>query len=168
MTNYSDAKYGIIPGAGVTIADQYRLISGQSTSVAAANNLERNDRLFATVGGCVNFDQPTGIFTFPQTGVYNVTFTIQGSINSAAGSNFGLIEVDTGSSGFLQLNMINLGKPSSGNEFQNSSGTSFVNVTDTATFQCRFGMYMATGSTFEGNSNANRTFMTFMRIGDAA
>ncbi len=168
MTNYSDAKYGSIPGAGVTIADQYRLISNQSTNAAAANNLERNDRVFATVGGGVNFDQPTGIFTFPQTGVYNVTFTIQGSISSNAGSNFGLIEIDTGSSGWLQVNMINLGKPASGNEFQNSSGTSFVNVTDAATFECRFGMYMATGSSFEGNSNDNRTFMTFMRIGDAS
>ena len=168
MTNYSDAKYGSIPGAGVTIADQYRLISNQSSNVAAANNLERNDRLFATVGGGVNFDQPTGIFTFPQTGVYNVTFTIQGSINSAAASSFGLIEVNSGSSGWLQVNMINLGQPPSGNEFQNSSGTSFVNVTDAATFQCRFGMYPSTNSSFEGNSNANRTFMTFMRIGDAA
>jgi len=167
MTNYSDAKYGSIPGAGVTIADQYRLISNQSSSVAAANNLERNDRLFATVGGGVNFDQPTGIFTFPQTGVYNITFTVQGNIFSGAGASFGLIEVDSGSSGWLQVNMINLGRPASGSEMQNSSGTSFVNVTDAATFQCRFGMYPSTGSFFEGISNANRTFMTFMRIGDA-
>tara|TARA_E500000318_G_C3418476_1_gene156335 strand:- start:52 stop:591 length:540 start_codon:yes stop_codon:yes gene_type:complete len=60
---------------GVKEADQWRLttdFSGPSSSTVISANWERNDTLFDKIG--TGMTQSSGVFTFPSTGIYHLTW----------------------------------------------------------------------------------------------
>ena len=160
---------GVTVGNFITVVDQFRLtasITGTNADITA--NLERVDHTgagFVTTGG--QMTESSGIFTFPQTGVYEITVHVglaprdDNSINLATA-------VTTNNSSFT-----NIANASDGNRLSTSttgaSGSSqcFVDVTDTANVKVKFVTgSMATNSIVSGNTDANTTSFAFIRLGD--
>jgi hypothetical protein len=149
---------------GITMADQWRLtanITADATPITS--NLERNDSTgFAYIGS--GMSQSSGVFTFPETGIYFVEYTMAGYPDVNDGI-FGFIEVTTNNSSYSQVARSPISRDGNGED----SGTSstLVDVTDTSNVKVRFTVTdVSAGSTVHGSTSLNKTHFTFIRLGD--
>ncbi len=150
------------------MADQWRLTSNfSSDNNPITANLERNDSTgFNYLGS--GMSQSSGIFTFPQTGYYLVSFHTEHFINGVDREINGRIGVTTNNSSYSDVTR--------GATFVNGVGanthtstdcSTIVDVTDTSNVKVRFGVVTdQSGTTTISDTNANVTFMTFIRLGD--
>ena len=157
-------------GAFISMVDQFRLTANtsQNTNAVITANLERvDDASFSKVGS--GMTESSGIFTFPTTGLYQVicnpmidsrndsnSYVITG-ISTNSGSSFDTITVCNGGSaqntGFSANSVCTIG---------------IVNVTNASTFRARFETSsMGSNSFVEGNTDANYTSFTFIRLGES-
>jgi len=162
---------GTVSGAGgITEADQWRVTSdftGDQNPVAS--NWERNDTDFDKIG--TGMTESSGIFTFPSTGIWQVTYG--GVMSSTAQSGWGdfviKVSTDSGSSYNDRAAQGNAGHYANGSDVIYSSGVSscIIDVTNASTFRVAFRV--------DGNSGtviwrASSTYMyhgaTFIRLGD--
>ena len=157
--------------AGVTSASQLRLTSditsGGLSSGIITGTWELNDTSgYASIGSPVT--QSSGIFTFPSTGIWQVSF------------NLALYE-DTGGTDTITLQMIGTRNNFTADNdqvedyttifdgYSNSSidGTVIYDVTDTSNDKMKFGVSgLNSGNYIRGNTNKNSTYVTFIRLGD--
>ena len=153
-------------GGGITEADQWRLttdINGSQGVITA--NLERVDTAGqGTIG--TGMTQASGVFTFPSTGVWMVRFLWTGAGYTGSDSFLYPYIEGTQNNG-TSWSLITR---SSTNESTSSSYTSancetFWDVTDTANQKVRFVLGSYAQNTM-GSSTENRTYMTFIRLGD--
>ena len=75
-TNGSALSFDTV-SAGITMADQWRVSSNfnsNSSDFFINANWERNDSHFAQIGTGMSYS--SGVFTFPQTGIYLIMFQI--------------------------------------------------------------------------------------------
>ena len=164
--------YSLIKGGGITEADMWRVttsLAGDADPIAS--NWERvDDASFNKIG--TGMTESSGIFTFPSTGIYKVIF--QRNIYANAdddrapkceihvSSNSGSSYDTTGQSfGFIQSTQSSF----THNSMQTST---FVDVTDTSTFQVKFVVESINDSTTftYGNSGLSLTWVEFLRLGD--
>jgi len=157
-------------GGGITTADQWRLTTGfVGDENPIASNLERIDSSGygqAPLGSAMT--ESSGIFTFPSTGYWLVKF----NITYNAGADRYLISTirgtidDFSSQGTLASgNALILSV--SGNAGITSFSETIVDVTDTANVKVRFHAGSNEQSaTVEGSSVTNKTYFTFIRLGD--
>jgi len=150
---------------GITMADQWRLTANFTGNAdPIASNLERNDNAsFGYIG--TGMSESSGIFTFPETGIYQVEFVA----TMARLSNDAIVgyaiegTTDNSSYSVLARNFTNTGTiASSYNEIIVST---FFDVTDTSTHKVKFVVSSSSQNTV-GNSTQNNTYMTFIRLGD--
>jgi hypothetical protein len=154
--------------AGITEADTWRL----TTSYDGANtipefitaNLERDDTSsYGSIG--TGMTQSSGVFSFPSTGIYYVTFTVSGD---CWGDNF-LIEiyVTTDNSTYISRSQTMIGDADSR---ENSGTTScLVDVTDISNVKLKLsvgGVAGVSGSSVFGSSTVNVTHAQFIRLGN--
>ena len=157
--------------AGVTSASQLRLTSditsGSLSSGIITGTWELNDTSgYASIGSPVT--QSSGIFTFPSTGIWQVSF------------NLALYE-DTGGTDTITLQMIGTRNNFTADNdqvedyttifdgYSNNSidGTVIYDVTDTSNDKMKFGVSgLNSGNYIRGNTNKNSTYVTFIRLGD--
>ena len=157
--------------AGITSASQLRLTaditSGSLSSGIITGTWELNDTSgYASIGSPVT--QSSGIFTFPSTGIWQVSF------------NLALYE-DTGGTDTITLQMIGTRNNFTADNdqvedyttifdgYSNSSidGTVIYDVTDTSNDKMKFGVSgLNSGNYIRGNTNKNSTYVTFVRLGD--
>ena len=157
--------------AGITSASQLRLTaditSGSLSSGIITGTWELNDTSgYASIGSPVT--QSSGIFTFPSTGIWQVSF------------NLALYE-DTGGTDTITLQMIGPRNNFTADNdqvedyttifdgYSNSSidGTVIYDVTDTSNDKMKFGVSgLNSGNYIRGNTNKNSTYVTFVRLGD--
>ena len=157
---------------GITEADVFRLttsFSGDATPIAS--NWERADDTSSGLLG-TGMTQSSGVFTFPSTGIYHVTFihTFYSlsddravgnaiSVSTNGGSTF---DVTSESYGFIKL------VSGGSNNVDSATASCLIDVTSTANVKVRFSVTKLSSSapnTF-GDSNLNSTFVTFIRLGD--
>ena len=156
---------------GITSASQLRLTAdittGSLSSGIITGTWELNDTTgYSSIGSPVT--QSSGIFTFPSTGIWQVTF------------NLALYE-DTGGTDTITLQMIGTrDNCSSDNDlvedyttvidpYSNASmeGKIIYDVTNTSNDKMKFGVSgLASGNYIRGDSNKNSTYVTFIRLGD--
>jgi len=150
---------------GITMADQWRLTANFTGNAdPIASNLERNDNAsFGYIG--TGMSESSGIFTFPETGIYQVEFVA----TMARLSNDAIVgyaiegTTDNSSYSVLARNFTNTGTiASSYNEIIVST---FFDVTDTSTHKVIFVVSSSSQDTV-GDSTQNQTYMTFIRLGD--
>ena len=93
--------YSLIKGGGITVADQWRVTANITANTDPINaNLERIDT--AGQGGMTDnqMSVSSGIFTFPLTGIYLVSFNAYG-VTDSDGDNLGMyLKVTTNNSSY--------------------------------------------------------------------
>ena len=150
---------------GITVADSWRLTSDiTNTDADITANLERDDTSGAGfVGSAMTIS--SGIFTFPSTGIYQITafanwyitneniseLIIKTTINNSAYTNRAKMYASTGQS----------------DHQKSSSATCFLDVTDVSNCKVKFTTSsMNANCTLIGSSIQNETHFTFIRLGD--
>ena len=155
--------------AGITMADQWRLttdLSGTSPNDFITSNLERVDTSGqGTIGTAMS--ESSGVFTFPSTGIYKVDFQVNVYSSSSQRYVGGRINATTDNSNYTILTDSSDGiyVPST-SSWGTCETSTLIDVTDTSNVKVKFGYYGIGSITFKGSSTQNRTFMTFIRLGD--
>jgi hypothetical protein len=158
--------------SGLTEADIFRLttiFTGNATPIAS--NWERADDASSGLLG-TGMSQSSGVFTFPSTGIYYVKFAHifyestgddRAIINSINVSSDGGSTYDEVCEGLGMLKNVSPGSNSAGN----SHASAIIDVTSTANIKVRFSVTKVNSAvTTNGDTNSNKTFVTFIRLGD--
>ena len=155
---------------GLSMADQWRLTANATGGSAdITSNWERNDSTgFGQLG--TGMTESSGVFTFPSTGIYLVSFGAS-FYNSTADSRFNRanIKVTTDNSSYTTV--------ARGVASHNVIASSFtysgaftqyqLDVTDTSNVKVMFNRDVQDNDTYiEGDTSINKVFMTFIRLGD--
>ena len=153
----------------ITVADQWRLHTNTSGGASASNvDLTNWERVDTTPQGYIGAPMTvsSGVFTFPSTGVYRVCAFAE---FSDAGSNmhyarFSMFATSNNSS----YSTIAEGYTSSLTTTQGFSTAymeSLIYVTDTSNVKVKFGFSGLYDVVCYGETTANRTAITFIRLG---
>ena len=152
--------------AGITVADQWRLNTNFSSSTSKIDTgWERNDNAF--YGGIgTGMTESSGNFTFPSTGIYLVSFV--SSFNASATRSYAGLKLRGSSNGGSSYSdLIDIyDSISNANEYGNVNGTYLLDVTDVSNIKVSLYASASGSVTYEGHSSYNRTYMTFLRLGD--
>jgi hypothetical protein len=165
--------YSLIKGGGITVADQWRITSNfsisSSSTTFATSNLEQVDTSGqGTLGSAMT--ESSGVFTFPQTGIYLVESIAQFYVADDARWIQNEIYVTTNNSsythvagnyGFTQITQ-------SSNTYIAVPTSTYVDVTDTSNVKVKFGFSRVDPNSVNvaGDSSINQTHFNFIRLGD--
>ena len=155
-------------GLGISMVDEWRVtgsFSGTSTDVSS--NWERNDTQFAQIG--TGMTQSSGIFTFPSTGIYLVQFTANAYVSGSGDSRYvgcSIYATSDNSSYNRRSTSYDSAYSRSANVASSSSTQLIFDCTDTSNDKVKFRIESEATATFEISTDDNRTFATFIRLGD--
>lgn len=156
----------------ITMVDQWRLTTSftlnnlNSSHTTIGSNLERVDAVGQTTinGGMTH---SSGIWTFPETGIYKVEFVMDALTNSDTNYVDCQMNFDFDGDG-TYVNVARILQCSlGGNSYTNGYMSSILDVNNTA--NCKLLVRTRTSdstTTLQGSSGYNRTYFTFTRLGD--
>ena len=151
--------------AGITMMDQWRIANdnNKGNDEVIDYNWERSDTFFAQIG--TGMSESSGIFTFPQTGIYLILAQAAQYANGHYYAGF-KVQVSTDSGSNYSTFTFAYGNHLGGGCYENVHVHGILDVTNVSTFRLR--MYTATAGTtqYSGSTSAMRTGMTFIRLGD--
>ena len=156
---------------GITEADQWRLTTDfTGSSEPISSNLERVDTYGFNYLG-TGMTQSSGIFTFPSTGYYLITFNTNFVNTSSSIRQFSSkIQTTTDNSNYNSATRAFSNQYDFSSEEHSSVESKFIfDVTNTSTHKVRFAVSIDGGSSnikTDGDTNENYTYMTFIRLGD--
>jgi hypothetical protein len=150
---------------GITMADQWRVTANiTANATPISSNLERVDETaFGGIG--TGMTESSGIFSFPQTGIYLVRFNAFG--NAIINDNVDMtIGVTTDNSTYNDFAVAGeSGDAGTGNFTMTAEA--MIDVTNISNVKVRFQVAsIASGSSLNGSTDVNYTYMTFIRLGD--
>jgi len=154
---------------GITMADVWSISSSfTGSAVPLVNNwMQSNDASFDPLGSSMT--QSSGIFTFPSTGFYYVTFSISTEANNlTADIFFPIIQVTVNNSSYddTSYGIASQTNISSGHG-QQSTINSLIDVTNTSNVKVRFSVDGASSNVhINGDTGRRKTYATFIRLGD--
>ena len=154
---------------GLVMVDQWRKNASITGNQNPITGWERVDNHFS-LQGSAGMSESSGVWTFPQTGLYLVTYTGHGYLNGTT-TYIGLyFSVSTNSGSSYEspaLGHAYLGAQGSG--YCGGSNQVVLNVTNASTF--RFRIYFTSSNStqciLQGNTDRTLTNITFIRLGDA-
>lgn len=118
---------------------------------------------FSKIG--TGMSESSGIFTFPSTGIYHVTWNSYFDLSQATSAASIKIQVSN-NGGSNYGNQAVSGCGSDPNRGQTVNAQCFVDVTSTSNVKVRFLTNGGTYINWFGDANATYTYATFVRIGD--
>lgn len=155
--------------------DQWRLSqnTNNSTNGVIASNWERVDTpalLWSGIG--TQMQQTSGLFTFPRTGLYQVTFSATVDIGAdQTGIQFYITSTPDNGSNFANHTRTNIGSPtnSGGQAWQtNVFMQTLINVTNISNYKVQFeNAGFGSGTYIYGNSDLTYSGVMFERKGPA-
>ena len=155
---------------GITMADQWNLTTAfTGAAEPIASNWERNDFTSGYIGSAMT--ESSGIFTFPSTGMYYVTFTAlfrDASGESEAGAH-AIIQVTTNNSSYANKAAVHASSAiiSGSVADMNAQSDLLLDVSNTTNVKVRFRIYLGNANTSTlGSDDINHTYATFIRLGD--
>ena len=160
---------------GISQYQQWRLTSALNSNASVADissNLEIVDtNSAATIGS--NMTQSSGVFTFPSTGIYKVTFqgqAYQPSGYDDRGVKF-IIQTTTDNSNYADAGRVfnaMLWTPNDNQEYSAAMVSIVFDVTNVSTHKVRFQYGSSQGTTvyLRGDTDENNTNFEFLRLGD--
>ena len=165
-SNGSGTFTSSLPNTGITEADQWRLsttLTGVTDQYITAN-LERVDNTGWEKLG-TGMSESSGVFTFPSTGIYLVTYTIAVYSNTTDGFVDNEIHVTTDNSSY---NIIARGYAGYAANTSNSATIQIlIDVTNTSNVKVKFYVNSLNSTTnVSGTTDSSRTGFTFIRLGD--
>jgi hypothetical protein len=158
-------------GVGITVAEQWHLTSNKTS----AGDITANLSLFSSNGaGNINagMSQSSGIFTFPSTGFWQITYRAQieeGNQDSNDGIIRPEIYLTTDNSSY---NAVARGQEGLSGTIRAEYGASatvslIFDVTNTTTHKCKFAITsLAANDRLLGASSEMFTSFSFVRLGD--
>tara|TARA_R100000458_G_C8263429_1_gene238727 strand:- start:2 stop:535 length:534 start_codon:yes stop_codon:yes gene_type:complete len=158
-----------VSAGGITVADQWRLTTTYTgTADPMTSNLEQVDTSGqGTLGTAMS--ESSGVFTFPSTGIYLVRFVVHFQLSGDDRDCQAFIKVTTNDSSYSRItqNSAFIQQTSSSTTYSTNVTETLIDVTDTANVKCSFGTQPNNSSTgTRGETGENRTYMTFVRLGD--
>ena len=168
-------KANFISGiGGLSVADQWRITSDEAMTGAGGffgSNWERVDTSGqGHVGSAMS--ESSGVFTFPETGVYWVYFngTLYTGTNATGSVKLGLeIHVTTNNSSYTAVADGNDWNPSNQFTFKQVDVASMIDVTDTSNVKIKFkninGGSNNSDRIWRGATSQNHTYATFLKVG---
>ena len=160
--------YSLIKGGGITMADQFCLTSSASGSLTPiASNLSRVAR---TGQGTINggMTESSGIFTFPSTGIYLVSFTASFQLNADSRYIFINILATTDNSNYSSVTETPtfIQQTDSATTYAQAQCSSLIDVTDTSNVKVKFHVGPHNSSVTTRGEAVSATYMQFIRLGD--
>ena len=155
--------------ANITVADVWRLTTGfTNDATPIASNWERADTYgFGQLGS--GMTESSGIFTFPSTGIYRISFHVYIYLNADERLVETKIQTTTDNSSYGNLSdgVSFIQQTNGAMTYNNSHNEGIFDVTNTTTHKCRFTVLVTNSSTqIAGDSNTSATYATFIRLGD--
>lgn len=159
------------PSSGLTVADQWRITSNLtgSTSYTPTNWEQVDTDGFGNIGTAMSHS--SGIFTFPSTGIYQITFYTWYYIDNAYENEVvAQIQTTTDNSSYDEAargcgSIAN--NSANANFFDSTSCTHLFDVTSTTNCKVKFTLACTkTATIFCSGTNSTRTSATFLRLGD--
>jgi len=154
---------------GLSQSDQWHLTtiaSNITTAVLTANWARMNPSGFAKIGA--GMTQSSGVFTFPETGLYLITAQARFYYDSPRRYVQIFIETTTDNSTWATVAVGSGNLYLSGSDSYSAPVTqAFLNVTNTSLCKLRISVDNAAATNILGVSNRNDTSATFVRIGDS-
>ena len=150
--------------AGITMMDQWRITNDNNKTDGQTidSNWERTDTLFAQIGTGVS--ESSGIFTFPQTGIYLLMCQHQmGGSASYAGIALQASSDSGGSYTSLTQGYQNM---STVGGYHHVTMHAILDLTNASTFRVRLVAVNNASTQYSGSSSYFRNGITFIRIGD--
>ena len=149
---------------GIEEADLWRLITSNSgTNNFVLTAYERPDDGGVGYLG-TGMSVSSGIFTFPSTGYYLISHAIAATTVSDSVNIVCQISVDSGSN-WDTISRAYVGN--NNNRHNNGMTQALVDITNTSTHQIRLRCEsVESTTTIHGNTSANDTFISFLRLGD--
>jgi len=161
------AASGVTNNLGISQADQFRLttsFTGDATPIAS--NLARINTNAQGILG-TGMTESSGIFTFPSTGIYYVTFTVLFNNVAADTSIEGFIRTTTDNSSYSIVATLRESVDGTSGENHQGTTSTLIDVTDTTLVKVRFDIASnAANNRVYGDTGSNNTHMTFIRLGD--
>ena len=154
---------------GLVMVDQWRKNASVTGNQNPITGWERVDNHFS-LQGSAGMSESSGVWTFPQTGLYLVTYTGHGYLNGTT-TYIGLyfsVSTDSGA---------NFESPALGHAYFGAQGSGYcggsnqvvLNVTNSSTFRFKIAFTSSnnSGVILQGHSSRTLTNITFIRLGDA-
>ena len=109
----------------------------------------------------------TGVFTFPNTGLWEIIYVWQGRSSGTSTYNYAFIDTSV-NSGSNYYTAARSSQSQSGGSADASSICHFIfDVTNTSTHKVTFGITLqTTGGTTQGDTDHNMTHVVFKQLGD--
>ena len=157
--------------------DTFRITSSYATSgtdsedFLTANWAQVNSDGFGTASGQgTGMAQSSGVFTFPTTGVYRVTFETFGYAGNGVDNRYVVVAIystlDNSSYDVAALAYGHITETRNDNTYVNLSTQHFFDCTNTTTHKVKFQVRSDQVVTFAGASGISYTYATFERISD--
>jgi hypothetical protein len=159
--------YSLIKGGGITQASSWRLTTNfNGGSNPISSNWEEVDTQYARIGSA--FSQSSGIFTFPETGIYLIMFQTSSQFSGTYGYHEALIigSTDNFSSSTNLSSSSNAGTNGSRTQYRANLATYIFDVVNTSTHKVSFRIATDESVTTRGDTNTTLTGVTFIRLGD--
>ena len=168
-SNGSGTFTSSLPNTGITMADQWRWTADfTGNAQPITSNWERNDTSFDKIG--TGMSESSGIFTFPQTGIYQVDTFTHMYLNSNSRYNEIAIQLSTdGGSNYSVIadGYTSISNNTSSTTYANVSTKTIIDVTNASNFKVSFKVtHHDTNTTVAGSSTYNSNAATFIRLGD--
>tara|TARA_R100001086_G_C11789837_1_gene245880 strand:- start:330 stop:974 length:645 start_codon:yes stop_codon:yes gene_type:complete len=158
-------------GGGITVAQQFRQTTATATNASDTYFTSNWEKVDSTGQGAIGSfaDPSSGVFTFPSTGFYLVTFTAY--FEDSGWNNLGTANIqattNNGSNwGSNAQVYFGTNYDQTGNNYATGTCSTIVDVTDTSNVKVRFRCYSNKTVSWDGSSTESRTFATFIRLGD--
>jgi len=155
---------GRVTMANTTQIDMWRLTANFGTNNATVTGWEQPDDTYSAVAG-TSMSESSGVFTFPNTGLWRIGMAVQFSLTSGDTSAGVNLDISTNSGSSYDGSAASF-------ESYGSSASGFnhalINVTDASSFRAKLTTSgINTGTVLVGSSTKNQTTLMFERITDA-
>ena len=159
-----------LPASGLQMADQWRRTATLNTN--GAENFITTDWArvsgggFGTLGS--GMSESGGIFTFPSTGIYLVTWQAYAETSSTSGVNAVNIYITTNNNTYVNSasSLFSMEYDYSGYIYGNGHCSAMIDVTDTSQVKVKFRVYSSGNVAWDIHSSTNRNCATFLRLGN--
>jgi|TARA_A100001388_G_C28758958_1_gene496568 hypothetical protein len=149
--------------AGITMADQWNITNdnNKTNGQVIDSNWERSDFFFAQIG--TGMTESSGIFTFPQTGIYFIMS--QHTMNTSA--SYCGVQMRMSSDSGSNYSTVSYGQiTNTNNGYHHMHLQAIVDVQNASTYRFALRAYNTANVQYSGDSNALRNGVTFIRLGD--
>ena len=159
-----------LPASGLQMADQWRRTATLNTN--GAENFITTDWNRVSGGGLgtlgTGMSESGGIFTFPSTGIYLVTWQAYAETSTTSGVNAVNIYITTDNNTYVNRasSLFSMEYDMSGYNYGNGHVSAMIDVTDVSNVKVKFRVYSAGNVAWDISSAENRNCATFLRLGD--